>query len=103
MHRSLDDVEDYYLAESAQAKIGCQAEPMFDLDEVRKELGLDWQFLYPSPSIIMLRGEHKKTDMGLKGRDVCETGYLISSKILINWWISWNEATLDQSCSWPYP
>jgi RHH-type rel operon transcriptional repressor/antitoxin RelB len=41
VHRSLDDVEDYYLAESAQAKIGCQAEPMFDLDEVRKELGLD--------------------------------------------------------------
>ena len=34
-------VEDYYLAASAQAKIGCQAEPMFDLDEVRKGLGLD--------------------------------------------------------------
>jgi len=41
VHRSLDDVEDYYLAESARAQIGSEAEPMFDLDEVRKELGLD--------------------------------------------------------------
>ena len=41
VHRSLDDVEDYYLAVRAEAKIGCQVEPVFDLDEVRTELGLD--------------------------------------------------------------
>lgn len=41
VHRSLDDVEDYYLAESEKNKILGQAEPAFDLDEVRHELGLD--------------------------------------------------------------
>ena len=41
VHRSLDDVEDYYLAECEKNKILVQAEPVFDLDEVRHELGLD--------------------------------------------------------------
>mgnify|MGYP001045655193 FL=1 len=41
VHRSLDDIEDYYLAADAQANILCEAEPMFDLDEIRTELGLD--------------------------------------------------------------
>ena len=41
VHRSLDDIEDYYLAVHAQANILCEAEPMFDLDKVRTELGLD--------------------------------------------------------------
>ena len=41
VHRSLDDVEGYYLAESEKNKILGQAEPLFDLDEVRHELGLD--------------------------------------------------------------
>ena len=41
VHRSLDDIEDYYLAGHAQANILCEAEPMFVLDEVRTELGLD--------------------------------------------------------------
>ena len=41
VHRSLDDVEDYYLAESEKIKILGQAESLFDLDEVRHELDLD--------------------------------------------------------------
>ena len=41
VHRSLDYVEDYYLAECEKNKILVQAEPVFDLDEVRHELGLD--------------------------------------------------------------
>ena len=41
VHRNLDDVEDYYLAESEKNKRLGQAEPLFDLNEVRHELGLD--------------------------------------------------------------
>jgi len=37
----LDDLEDYYLAAAIMERVRKGEEPVFDADEVRKDLGLD--------------------------------------------------------------
>ena len=41
VNRSLDDLEDYYLAANSQAMIASQTERVFEMDQVRAELDLD--------------------------------------------------------------
>lgn len=41
VNRSLDEIEDYYLAANSQAMIASQHEQIFDADQVRAELNLD--------------------------------------------------------------
>jgi RHH-type rel operon transcriptional repressor/antitoxin RelB len=39
--RTLDELEDYYLAAESKAMMAGQYEEVFDIDQVRAELGLD--------------------------------------------------------------
>ena len=39
--RTLEELEDYYLAAESKAMITSQHEEVFDVDQVRAELGLD--------------------------------------------------------------
>jgi len=41
VNRSLDDLEDYYLASNSKDMIAAQHEQIFDVDQVRAELNLD--------------------------------------------------------------
>ena len=41
VNRTLDELEDYYLAAESKAMMAGEHEEVFDIDQVRAELGLD--------------------------------------------------------------